>query len=70
MIGASAVVAILVGARRNVRGRRLPWHLFALAQTLDIVGEVFSDNYGLFCGGALPAVSIADAFYLAFSLPP
>ena len=51
-----------------MRCRRLPWHLFALARTLDMVGEVFSDNYGLFFGGALPAVSIADAFYLAFSL--
>jgi hypothetical protein len=69
VIGASAVVAILVGARRNVRGRRLPWHSFALAQTLDMVGEVRSANSGLLFGGALPSVSIADAFYLAFYLP-
>jgi hypothetical protein len=44
--------------------------LSALAQTLDVVGEVLSDNDGLFLGGALPAVSIAAASYLAFSLPP
>ena len=69
VVGVSAVVAILVGARRNVRGRRLPWYLFALGQTLYVLGDVFSDNYGLFFGGALPSVSIADAFYLAFYLP-
>jgi signal transduction histidine kinase len=69
VIGVSAVVAIVVGARRNVRGRRLPWYLFALGQTLYVLGDVFSDNYGWFFGGALPSVSVADAFYLAFYLP-
>jgi signal transduction histidine kinase len=69
VIGVSAVVAILVGARRNARGRRLPWYLFALGQTLYVLGDVFSDNYEWFFGGALPSVSIADAFYLSFYLP-
>jgi signal transduction histidine kinase len=69
VIGVSAIGAILVGARRNVRGRRLPWYLFALGQTLYVLGDVFSDNYELFFGRALPAASIADAFYLAFYLP-
>jgi len=69
VIGVSAVVAILVGAGRNVPGRRLPWYLFALGQTLYVLGDVFSDNYGRFFGGALPSVSIADAFYLTFYLP-
>jgi len=69
VIGVSAVVAILVGARRNVRGRRLPWYLFALGQTLFVLGDVFSDNYGWFFGGALPSVSLADAFYLGFYVP-
>jgi signal transduction histidine kinase len=69
VIGVSAVLAILVGARRNVPGRRLPWYLFALGQTLYVLGDVFSDNYGRFFGGALPSVSIADAFYLTFYLP-
>jgi signal transduction histidine kinase len=69
VIGVSAVVAIVVGARRNVRGRRLPWYLFALGQTLYVLGDVFSDNYTLFFGGALPSVSVADGFYLAFYLP-
>ena len=69
VIGVSAVVAILVGARRNVRGRRLPWYLFALGQTLYVLGDVFQNNYGRFFGGALPSVSIADAFYLAFYVP-
>ena len=69
VIGVSAIVAILVGARRNVPGRRLPWYLFALGQTLYVLGDVFSDNYGRFFGRPLPSVSIADAFYLTFYLP-
>jgi signal transduction histidine kinase len=69
VIGLSAVAAILVGARRNAHGRRLPWYLFALAQALYVLGDVFADNYGRFFGGPLPAVSIADAFYLAFYVP-
>jgi hypothetical protein len=69
VIGVSAVVAIVVGARRNVRGRRLPWYLFALGQTLYVLGDVFSDNYTLFFGSPLPSVSVADGFYLAFYLP-
>jgi signal transduction histidine kinase len=67
--GVSAIAAILVGARRNPPGRRLPWYLFALGQTLFVLGDVFSDNYRLFFGGELPSVSIADAFYLTFYLP-
>jgi signal transduction histidine kinase len=69
VIGVSAVVAIVVGARRNVRGCRLPWYLFALGQLFYVLGDVFSDNHGWLFGGALPSVSVADAFYLAFYLP-
>ena len=42
LIGVSAVAAILVGARRNLPGRRLPWYLFALGQTLFVLGDVFA----------------------------
>lgn len=69
VISVSAVAAILVGARRNVRGRRVPWYLFALAQALFLVGDVFAYNYGRFFGEELPFPSIADAFYLAFYFP-
>jgi len=69
VIGVSAIGAILVGASHNVRGRRLPWYLFALGQTLYVLGDVFSDNYESLFGRPLPSVSIADAFYLAFYLP-
>jgi signal transduction histidine kinase len=69
VIGVSAVLALLVGARRNLPGRRLPWYLFAAGQILYVLGDVFSDNYERFFGGELPSVSIADAFYLTFYLP-
>src|SRR6476646_903180 len=54
VIGLSAVGAILVGARRNARGRRLPWYLFALAQALFVAGDVLAYNYTRFFGKTLP----------------
>jgi signal transduction histidine kinase len=69
VIGLSAVGAILVGARRNARARRLPWYLFALAQALFVAGDVLAYNYARFFGKTLPFPSIADAFYLAVYLP-
>ena len=65
IIGGSAVVALVVGARKNSRDRRLPWYLFALAQAFFVTGDVLAYNYQRFFGGALPFPSIADAFYLA-----
>jgi signal transduction histidine kinase len=65
LIGASAVVATIVGARRNSPEHRLPWYLFALAMALFVSGDVFSYNYTRFFGAELPFPSIADAFYLA-----
>jgi signal transduction histidine kinase len=64
LIGASAVVATIVGARRNSPEHRLPWYLFALAQALFVGGDLFSYNYTRLFGGELPFPSIADAFYL------
>ena len=68
-IGFSAVVALLVGARRQARGRRLPWYLFALGQVFFVTGDVLLYNYERFFGKAPPFPSFADAFYLAFYLP-
>ncbi|MDX6572604.1 MAG: two-component system, NtrC family, sensor kinase, partial [Gaiellales bacterium] len=65
LIGASAVVATIVGARRNSPEHRLPWYLFAFAQALFVTGDVLSYNYTRFFGGQLPFPSIADPFYLA-----
>ena len=69
LIGLSAVVAILVGARHNARGRRLPWYLFALGQALFVLGDVLAYNYERIFGEATPFPSIADVFYLAFYVP-
>ena len=66
VIGASAVVALIVGARRNASVRRLPWYLFALGQAFFVTGDVLAYNYTRFFGGELPTPSIADGFYLAF----
>jgi diguanylate cyclase (GGDEF)-like protein/PAS domain S-box-containing protein len=66
VIGASAVVALLVGARCNATVRRLPWYLFALGQAFFITGDVLAYNWTRFFGGELPTPSIADGFYLAF----
>jgi diguanylate cyclase (GGDEF)-like protein/PAS domain S-box-containing protein len=65
LIGGSVVVALVVGARRNSRDRRLPWYLLALAQTFFVTGDVLAYNYTRFFGAPLPFPSIADAFYLA-----
>jgi diguanylate cyclase (GGDEF)-like protein/PAS domain S-box-containing protein len=65
IIGGSAVVALIVGARKNSQDRRLPWYLFALAQAFFVTGDVLAYNYQQFFGGALPFPSIADLFYLA-----
>jgi diguanylate cyclase (GGDEF)-like protein/PAS domain S-box-containing protein len=65
LIGGSAVVALIIGASKSSRGRRLPWYLLALAQALFVTGDVLAYNYTRFFGAALPFPSIADAFYLA-----
>jgi diguanylate cyclase (GGDEF)-like protein/PAS domain S-box-containing protein len=67
VIGFSSVLALLLGARLNTNERRrLPWHLFAIGQTLFVAGDALAYNYERIFGSALPFPSIADAFYLAF----
>jgi len=65
-IGASTVVALILGARINADSRRLPWYLFALGQALFVSGDVIAYNYHRFFGHELPFPSIADPLYLAF----
>jgi diguanylate cyclase (GGDEF)-like protein/PAS domain S-box-containing protein len=64
LIGGSAVVALILGARKNLPNRRLPWYLFALAQSFFVTGDVLAYNYVRIFGSALPFPSIADPFYL------
>jgi diguanylate cyclase (GGDEF)-like protein/PAS domain S-box-containing protein len=66
LIGASTVVALIVGARINSKARRLPWYLFAVGQALFVTGDALAYNYERIFGAALPFPSIADPFYLAF----
>ena len=64
-IGASAIVAILLGARRTSGRGRLPWYLFALGQALFVTGDVLAYNYQRFFHRELPFPSVADIAYLA-----
>ena len=66
VIGGSAVIALLVGARRNAPDHRWPWYLFALGQAFFVSGDVLAYNWQRFFGVPLPFPSLADAFYLAF----
>ena len=45
VIGASAALAIIWGARRNLDRGRLPWYLFAAGQLLFVTGDVLAYNY-------------------------
>jgi diguanylate cyclase (GGDEF)-like protein/PAS domain S-box-containing protein len=65
LLGASAAVAVVVGARRYRPRGKLGWELIALGQILFVVGDVLAYNYEPLFGGKLPFPSIADAFYLA-----
>jgi hypothetical protein len=69
LIGLSAVAAILVGARSDPAGRRLPWYLFALGQALFVLGDVLAYNYQRLFGRPLPFPSIADTSISAATSP-
>ncbi len=66
LIGGASVAALILGARRCQRSRRLPWYLFALAQGLFVTSDVLAYNYERLFGSALPFPSVADQFHLAF----
>ena len=66
VLGASSVVALLVGARLYLpRRSRLPWYLLAVGQTVFIVGDLLSYNQGALLGREPSYPSVADVFYLA-----
>jgi signal transduction histidine kinase len=65
VIGVYGIVAVVVGARRNLEGRaRLPWYLFAVGLVAFVVGDSIFDGYAI-GSGAVPFPSIADPIYLA-----
>jgi signal transduction histidine kinase len=66
VIGFASVVAIYVGALRNLpRGARLPWQLLALGLLCQIAGDAIFAVYEVSLNREPPSPSIADAFYLA-----
>jgi PAS domain S-box-containing protein len=65
VIGLSAVVAIVIGARLHEPRQRLPWYLVAVGQALWVGGDVITYNYERFFGTAPPFPSIGDLLYLS-----
>jgi diguanylate cyclase (GGDEF)-like protein/PAS domain S-box-containing protein len=66
LIGGASVVALIIGARRNSDGSRVPWYLFAVGVGLFVTSGVISYNYERLFGEAQPFPSVADQFHLAF----
>ena len=66
LIGGSAIVALVIGARRNAGSSRVPWYLFAVGVALFVTSGVLSWNYERLFGTAQPFPSVADQFHLAF----
>ncbi len=65
LIGLSAVIAIMWGARMNEPQQRLPWYLVAIGQALWVAGDVITYNYDRLFGTAPPFPSIGDLLYLS-----
>jgi diguanylate cyclase (GGDEF)-like protein/PAS domain S-box-containing protein len=66
LIGGSAVVALVLGARANSPRFRLPWYLLAIGQGLFLASNILSYNYERIFASALPMPSVADPLHLAF----
>jgi len=66
LVGLSAVATILVGARRQPAGCRLPLYLFAGGLLANVVGDVIYAVYEDVLLAEDPFPSVADVFYLAF----
>jgi diguanylate cyclase (GGDEF)-like protein/PAS domain S-box-containing protein len=65
LLGASAAVAIAIGAHRHRPRGRIAWYAIALGQLVFVAGDVIAYNYERLFGGPLPFPSIADPLYLA-----
>jgi signal transduction histidine kinase len=65
VIGTYGIVAVLVGARRNLRGiERRVWYLFAAGLIAFVVGDTIFDAYAVGTGD-VPFPSVADWIYLS-----
>jgi PAS domain S-box-containing protein len=64
-IGASSVVAIVVGVHLWKPKKRLAWYLMAVGQALFVAGDVITYNYQRLFHAPLPFPSIGDVLYLA-----
>src|SRR4051794_4419496 len=65
LLGLSAVLAIVVGARVHRPRRVVAWHWFAAGQALFVAGDVLAYNYEALFERPLPFPSAADPFSLA-----
>src|SRR5262252_7721537 len=63
VIGASAVIAALIGVRLHRPDRALPWLLMAAGQALFVAGDLLWNWYEVI--GEDPFPSLADVLYLA-----
>jgi hypothetical protein len=63
-IGASAVIAILVGVRQHRPDPALPWYVIAFGLVFFVAGDVtFYNIYPSVFGVPAPIPSVADVFY-------
>ena len=70
LIAFSSPVAIVLAIRIWKPAVQSPWYLFALGQTLFVVGDVITYNYATWFNGAeLPFPSIGDVLYLSVYPP-
>jgi diguanylate cyclase (GGDEF)-like protein/PAS domain S-box-containing protein len=65
VIGASAVVAILLGALRHRPDKSLPWYTIACGILMFVVGDAIWAYHEGIRGAESPFPSAADGFYLA-----
>ena len=65
LIGAAAVVALVVGPRLYLTSDRLPWYLFAAGVGCWVAGDAIFDYYDVQLGREPPLPSVADILYLA-----
>ena len=64
LLGLSAVVAVVVGVRRNRPKSRWPWWLFAFGLGLFWLGDVYTYSYPRLFHVNVPFPSFGDAVYL------
>ncbi len=64
LMGLSAVIAVVVGIRRNRPGYSLPWWLFAVGLGLYWMGDVYTYSYPKLLHAEVPFPSAGDAIYL------